>query len=104
MQPRWDSNRSTTKQFTRQAWTRNNYRSRQNRHNHQQSLTTQRTTSTTLDVQRCINGSAILSTENYDNEYNEQYVIAFNKWYKGKGGKGQWNHIGKGKGKDTGGN
>eukprot|EP00971_Amphidinium_carterae_P338600 6476007-Amphidinium_carterae.2 len=39
-------------------------------------------------------------TEEY-NEYNEQVMIAFNKWYKGKG-KGQLNK-GKGKGKDKGG-
>eukprot|EP00971_Amphidinium_carterae_P178802 3546579-Amphidinium_carterae.1 len=42
-------------------------------------------------------------TEDYTDEYNEQYVIAFNNWYRGKGNKRQWNSKGKGKGKNKGG-
>eukprot|EP00971_Amphidinium_carterae_P015582 307748-Amphidinium_carterae.4 len=33
-------------------------------------------------------------TEDYDDEYKEQYVIAFKKWYNGKGNK---NNKGKAK-------
>eukprot|EP00971_Amphidinium_carterae_P074559 1473660-Amphidinium_carterae.1 len=39
---------------------------------------------------------------NEDEEHNEYYMIAFNKWMKGKGKKGDWNK-GTGKGKDKGG-
>eukprot|EP00971_Amphidinium_carterae_P350278 6491466-Amphidinium_carterae.5 len=48
-----------------------------------------------------INNETKVYNNNYDNEYNEQFVIAFNKWIKGKC-KGKWNK-GQGKGKDKGG-
>eukprot|EP00971_Amphidinium_carterae_P080036 1584050-Amphidinium_carterae.1 len=55
-----------------------------------------RVTSATYNIHRTI-GAVTEETE----KYNEQMMVAFNKWYKGKG-RGQW-HKGNNKGRDKGG-